>query len=125
MLRFMSIHLVKNQEDCESFISAMNICFVESIENYGKSKKIDNFFWNEVKKTYEYLFHAFLRIKTYRHAINHEKLNPNFQKYYDDFLKEDFSGKDYRYINDGFFICQQVVLDSLVEAFMLEVNNLE
>ena len=124
-LRFSKISIVKTKEDFEIFINSMNICFVEPIESYGKTNGKKAYFWNEVKDYYKYLFQALLRIKVYRHASHHEKLDPQFIKIYDGFLKEDFSDRDFNCISDGYFLCQQIVLDHLVEAFMIEINGLE
>lgn len=124
-LRFSKISVVKTKEDFEIFINSMNICFVEPIESYGKTNGKKAYFWNEVKDYYKYLFQALLRIKAYRHASHHEKLDPKFIKIYDGFLKEDFSDRDFNCIPDGYFLCQQIVLDHLVEAFMIEINGLE
>ena len=123
--KFFSMKPVENIDDYVVFINTMNICFVESIENFGKGHGKKDYFWNEIQFSYKTLFHALLRIKTYRNASDHSELNEKFKKFYDNFLEEDFDKKDFHYFEDGFYICQQVVLDALVEAFMIEVGGLE
>ena len=123
--RYLEIKEVTSLNELENFLNTINICIVEPIKNYGIEINNKNYLWTDIKNTYKHLFHALCRINAYRNASHHQKLTSDAEILYQNYLLEDFDGRDYELITDGCFLCQQIILDSLVVAFMLEINGLD
>ena len=76
--KFAELGPVASENQFEVFFNTCNRCFVESIENYGKSIGDDKYFWDEIKKAYPSLFNILHRIKVYRHYNDHLSLNKEY-----------------------------------------------
>ena len=117
--KFASIIPASSEMEFESFFNICNRCFVESIENYGKSIGKPNYFWNEIKNTYPSLHAVLHRIKVYRHSQDHLSLHPDVAQKYRKFWDEDTKG-----ISDSDeqrFAIQQKTLENLLTAVQLEI----
>ena len=113
---------VSNEHQFISFITTCNKCFVESIDNYGKSIGKPKYFWNEIKSTYPTLFEVLHRIRVYRHSADHLKLNPDVAKLYNEYWNEDTAGIS----NDEekYFVIQQRLLEGFVTAIQIEMAGI-
>lgn len=120
--RFASIKPVSTQEEFEVFFNTCNRCFVESIENYGKSIGKSNYFWSDIKMQYPALFEVLHRIKIYRHSGDHLTLKPDVAQKYKEFLSEDTQG--IADTNDRFFVIQQKLLESFLSAIQIEMSSI-
>lgn len=119
--RFSAITPVHTESEFENFFNICNRCFVESIENYGKSISKANYFWEDIKKEYPTLFQVLLKIKVYRHSADHLELNQRFTKLYNEFWKEDTQG-----ISDTAeqrFVIQQRLLEDFLAAIQIEMSD--
>lgn len=122
--RLLEIPVANTENDFKVFISTLSNCFVESIENYGKSIKKSNYFWNEIKSAYPHVFNALLRVKAYRNRSEHLKLTPQMQDIVNQFLHLDLEGKPICEVRDSNFILQQCTIESLKVAISVEISNL-
>ena len=103
------------------FINICNRCFVEPIENYGKSIAKNRYFWTDIKPNYPALFSILERIKIYRHWKDHSELKPDVAKKLQSFLDADISGIS---IQERPFVIQQKLLDGLFTSIQAEMGNL-
>ena len=110
---------INNEEQFERFFNTCNKCFVESIDNYGKSIGNDKYFWNCIKTAYPTLFEVLHRIRIYRHSSDHLMLNPDIEKKYSEFWNEDT--KDISDESEKFFVVQQRLLESFLTAIQVEM----
>jgi hypothetical protein len=122
--RFASIEPCESEKDFESFINICNRCFVESIENFGASKNLKTYFWNEIKTEYPGLWDALNRIKLYRHERFHLVLTSNASTTLSEYLKRDLDGKSVNQVLDGYFLLQQRSLDGLLTGLQIEIAKL-
>ncbi len=117
--KFAAISPVSTESEFESFFNICNRCFVESIENYGKSIGKPKYFWNEIKTTYPTLFNVLHRIKVYRHSKDHLTLNPDVAKKHKEFWNKDTQGISDP--NDQRFVVQQRLLEEFLAAIQIEM----
>lgn len=121
---FHKISIVESKNEFSNFINTCNRCFVESLENYGKSTGKSDYFWKDIKDNYPGLFYALDRIKTYRNEQDHLVLNNGVEKKLLDYLKSDLEGKKPSQIDDLYFILEQRVLDGILTGIQIELNNI-
>jgi hypothetical protein len=121
---FSNARVCQSEDDFDVFINACNRCFVESVENYGKSIQKATFFWEDVKTTYPNLWFALHRIKIYRINHMHLKLNANANGDLLGYLDQDLEGRSPSQVNDLYFVLQQCVLDGLLTGIQVEINRL-
>jgi hypothetical protein len=114
----------QSEDDFNSFVNSCNRCFVESIENYGKSISRSNYFWQDIKNQYSGLFYALHRIKVYRNNHMHLKLNPDVNDQLLEYLKQDLEGRNPGQVSDLYFVLQQCILDGLLTGIQIEINKL-
>lgn len=122
--KFMNLGIVTDEISFENFINTCNKCFVESIENYGKTVGKNKYYWEEIKKTYPGLWHALHRIKIYRHERMHIQLNTAASQALTEYLSQDLENRNPSSIEALFFILQQCVLDSLLTGLQIEISNI-
>lgn len=117
--KFAAISPVSTEGEFENFFNICNRCFVESIENYGKSIGKSKHLWNEIKTSYPTLFNILNRMKVYRHSKDHLALNPDVAKKYNEFWNSDTQGitdpADQR------FVVQQRLLEDFLAAIQIEI----
>ncbi|ADY55387.1 hypothetical protein Sgly_1059 [Syntrophobotulus glycolicus DSM 8271] len=119
--RFRSITAVANETEFLEFINICNRCFVESIENYGKSIAKNRYFWTDIKPNYPAIFSILERIKVYRHWKDHSALRPDVAKKLQEFLEADTFGIS---IEEKPFVIQQKLLDGFFTNIQAEMSNL-
>jgi hypothetical protein len=107
-----------------AFLHSYNRCFIESIENYGKTLKNINYFWNEIKNNYPDLWEALYRLKIYRNKFVHAELNKKLNEDFNKFIKKDLEGRKPKDVPDLEFYFQQCILDGLLLGIQIESNNL-
>lgn len=117
--KFASSLPVSTEAQFETFFNVCNKCFVESIENYGKSIGNNKYFWNEIKNSYPNLFVVLERIKVYRHSSDHLKLKPDVEKKYREFWEIDTQGMAEE--DEKLFVIQQRLLESFLTAIQVEM----
>ncbi len=118
--KFANIKVCQNAEDFTSFINTCYRCFVESIDNYGKSVGKSNYYWNEIKSTYPGLWHALQRIRLYRHDFFHLELKANVNDSLLEYLDTDLEGRMPSQVDELHFWLQQCVLDGLLTGIQIE-----
>ena len=121
---FQQTQVVSTKDDLNSFLNTCYRCFVESIENYGKSISKKKYFWEEIEKNYPDLWDSLYRIKLYRHAADHLELSPNFDRDLKFYINLDYEGKKPDTIPDPQFYMQQCILESLLIGIQIESNKL-
>lgn len=119
--KFSSLTVVTNETEFLEFINICNRCFIEPIENYGKSIAKNRYFWTDIKPNYPALFSILERIKIYRHWKDHSELKPDVAKKLQSFLDADISGIS---IQERPFVIQQKLLDGLFTSIQAEMGNL-
>ena len=117
------IGVVIDKASYGNFLNTYYRCFVESIENYGKSLHKNDYFWGDIKKTYPALWEALYRLKLYRHAYVHRELNEKPSKDFYGFIKTDLEGKNPNEIPDLEFFIQQSILDGILTGIQIESNK--
>lgn len=117
------IEVVTDKSSYGDFLHTYNRCFIESIENYGKSISKNNYFWEDIKSSYPDLWEALYRLKLYRHEFVHSKLNPKPSEDFLNFVKKDLEGQKPKDIPDLHFFIQQCILDSLLLGIQIESNR--
>lgn len=120
--KFASIKPIYTEEQFQHFFNICNKCFVESIENYGKSIGKNNYFWEEIKNTYPSLFEVLHRIKIYRHSSDHLKLNTVVAQKYQEYWNEDVA--DVSEESEQHFVIQQRILENFLSAVQIEIENI-
>lgn len=118
--KFASLTVVTNRMEFENFFNICNRCFVESIENYGKSIGKNNYFWSDIKNQYKSLFETLHRIKVYRHSADHLQLQPQIAQNYQKFWQEDTEGMSD--VNECYFCVQQRLLESFLTNLQIEMG---
>lgn len=117
--RFMMLTDVSSSGEFSNFFNVCNRCFVESIENYGKSIGKNSYFWSDIKLTYTALFPVLERMKVYRHSENHLVLNQNVSQKYAKFWREDTEGIGD--VDTQRFCIQQRLLENFLAAIQIEL----
>ena len=117
--KFASISPVSTEGEFENFFNACNRCFVESIENYGKSIGKSKYFWNEIKTSYPTLFNVLHKMKVYRHSKDHLALNSDVAQKYNEFWSSDTQGISDP--NEQRFVIQQRLLEDFLAAIQIEI----
>lgn len=120
--KFAGVSPIVTEPQFESFFNVCNRCFVESIENYGTSIGKPKYFWNEIKSSYPSLFNILHKIKVYRHSKDHLKLNPDVARKYAEFWNDDTQG--FANQDDQRFVIQQKLLEGLLTAIQIEIDNI-
>ena len=120
--RFVALGVVSDETSFSGFFNVCSRCFVESLENYGKSIGKNNYLWSEIKNEYPNLFMVLERIKIYRHSSDHLALNPTVAQKYRDFLKKDTQGIEDP--DEQRFCIQQRVLESLLTSVQIELGKI-
>lgn len=118
--KFASLTVVANRMEFENFFNVCNRCFVESIENYGKSIGKNNYFWTDIKNQYKSLFETLHRMKVYRHSADHLQLQPQVAQNYQKFWQEDTEGMSDE--NECYFCIQQRLLESFLTNLQIETG---
>jgi hypothetical protein len=122
--RFFRLTLVEDHEGFQSFVNVCNRCFVEPVEQTGKSLNKKNYFWEDLKADYPDLWHALLRVKLYRHEAMHMDLNDRVRDQLAEMKRQDFKGRTETSIPEKEFFLQQKILDGLFTSVMLEIDRL-
>ena len=122
--KFKNILLCESLKDFENFINTCNRCFVEPIDNHGKSIGDNNYFFNCIKPEYPELWKSLQRIKIYRNNHMHILLYPNVNRSLIDYLKVDLEGNDPNKVSDLGFMLQQCTIDGLLIGLHLEIIKL-
>jgi hypothetical protein len=118
---FLNISITTSESEFSTFINICNRCYVESIINYGKEIGLPNYYFNEIKHSYQGLWDALERIRLYRHNYMHLKLFPSVNQQMIDLLKSDLEGKTPGQVIDLYFVLQQCVLDGLLSGVQTEI----
>lgn len=122
--KILNVPVAYTENDFKVFISTFSNCFVESIENYGRSISKTNYFWTEIKDSYPYLFKGLLRIKAYRNQCEHLTLNPRMQEYVEKYQSLDLEGRSPCEVDEVDFVLQQRTIEKFKLAISLENANL-
>lgn len=122
--KFASIELCQSAGDFVTFINVCYRCFVESIDNYGKSIGKPDYFWKDFKNFYPGLWYALQRIRLYRHDFFHLELKSNVNSSLLEYLEVDLEGNAPSKVNDLHFWLQQCVLDGLLTGIQIESQRL-
>lgn len=117
--KFASLKPVTNDAQLRDFMNTCYRCFVESIDNYGKSVSKRDYFWTVIQQAYPTLHDVLHRIRVYRHSGDHLKLEPNVAKKFKEFWDEDTQGITEE--TEKYFVIQQRVLESFRTAIQLEM----
>ncbi len=122
--KLLEVPVARTENDFRAFISTFFNCFVESIQNYGKSIRHSDYFWEDIHKAYPHLFDALLRVKAYRNWCEHLQLTAAMQEHVDRYLRTDLEGKRPCEVHELYFVLQQCVLEELKLAVSLEISLL-
>lgn len=118
--KFAGIVPISTEKDFIYFFNICYRCFIEPIDNYGKSISNKNYFWNDIKKEYPTLFEVLHRIRVYRHSEDHAQLRPEVAGKYEEYWKEDTEGISS--IKDQRFAVQQKLLEQFLTALQVELS---
>lgn len=113
---------VYSEDQFEQFVNTCYRCFVESIDNYGKTIGKNKYFWNEIRNVYPSLFNVLHRIRVYRHSSDHIKLEPNVAQKYREYWDEDTRGISDE--GEKYFVVQQRLIESLLTAIHIEAAGI-
>jgi hypothetical protein len=122
--RFFGLPVVQDNQSFQTFVNVCNRCFVEPIEQVGRTLNKRNYFWDDLKADYPDLWYALLRVKLYRHEAMHLDLTDRTRELLASLKAEDFKGKPEASLPEKDFFLQQKVLDGLFTSTMLELDRL-
>lgn len=122
--QFTAIRVVRSEVEFSSFINVCNRCFVEGVENYGRSIGLNRYYWIDIKQTYQGLWYSLERIKIYRHENMHLLLTAQASSELLAYIKQDLEGRNPSAVKDSHFILQQCVLDGLLSGIQIELAKL-
>jgi hypothetical protein len=122
--QFCQLQVVSDRANFGDFLNTCNRCFIESIDNYGKSILRKDYFWKDIKDNYPSLWIPLYRIKVYRHNYVHRILKDKFFKDFMDFINTDLEGQSPSEVKDLPFVLQQCVLEGLLTGIQIESNKL-
>lgn len=117
--RISSIKVVKNWPEFSEFITDINICLNETIDEENGSR----YFFNDLKTQYATLFSALNRIRIYRNNENHLRLKEKLDKVLQDYMESDLLGVKLNSYAEPWFLMQQICLDELFVAIQVEINK--
>ena len=120
--KFAAVTPVSTDEQFQYFFNVCYRCFVESIENYGKSIGKTDYFWVDIKTAYPNLFEVFHRIRVYRHSGDHLRLNATVAAKYKEFWDEDVA--DITELTEQYFVIQQRLLENFLSSIQIELENI-
>lgn len=118
-----SIPVVYDEASFSSFINTLYRCFVESIDNYGKSINDLQYLQKTINSTYPILSRTLDKIKEYRNERDHILLSDYHKKKFDEYLKEDM--EPYESTDDKLFCLQQKIIIEIITSVYNETMNLE
>jgi len=121
---FSDIEIALDKPSYKDFIDTTYRCFVESIDNYGNSINKNKYYWKQIKETYPTLWDAFQRIRIYRVASFHGKLNDIAQEQFTKYINIDLEGQNPNEVPDIQYVIQQRTLDNLLVAIQVETYKL-
>ncbi|WP_412474818.1 hypothetical protein ACK83U_08250 [Rhizobium sp. WW22] len=117
--RISSIKIVNNWSEFSEFITEINICLNETIdENHGTK-----YFFNNLKTHFPSMFNSLNRIRVFRNNVNHLKLKGNINNVLEKFLDEDLMGNKLSSYDEPWFLLQQICLDELFVSIQVEINR--
>ena len=122
--RFFGIRVVRDEPGFSAFVNTCNRCFVEPIENYGKGRNDQKYFWRLAQDVYPMLGEALRRIKVYRHNRVHIMLEGHVEEELGAFLKRDLNGQNPSAVPELWFVLQQRVMDELLVGILIETDQL-
>ncbi|EIX9371864.1 hypothetical protein ML023_000687 [Klebsiella pneumoniae] len=117
------INVASDESTFSFFINVINRCFVESIDVYGKSLNVNDYYWNNIKNSYPELWSVLDRVKVYRNERDHLHLNKTNIDKLDSYLKEDLEGKAFSQLKEPYFLLQQRLLDRMLLAILNEIDR--
>lgn len=95
--------------------------FVESMDIFGKSSNIKDYFWTVIKTFYPVLQEALLRLRVYRHDVQHIELTQQVQGQLDRFLTADLEG-EFTHSPERYWVQFQRCLDEMHRALQHEIS---
>jgi len=117
----LSSRVVASADDWRVFINILNRSLVEAIESFGHIRGIKNYFWS-LEESVPAVFDSLMRIKCYRHHVNHLTLKPRVEERLRKYQKRDLpSGVP---SGDVPFALQQATVDNLVCDLQVELARL-
>lgn len=117
------VPVAKDNQSFSTFINIFYRCFVESIDNYGRTLKHDKYFEKVIKPSYPLLYGVFDKIKEYRNEQDHLLLTSYHKQKLDEYLSEDLeSSLD---TTDKYFCLQQKIIIELLTNIYGESMGLE
>jgi hypothetical protein len=120
---FMKLGVVSSKFEFTAFVNICYRCFVESIDVYGKSISINNYYSENIKLEYEGLFYSLNRIKVYRNEQDHLVLRNSINEQLLEYLENDLESQNAGQVDDLYFVLQQRVLDGLLTGIHIELNK--
>lgn len=118
-----AIPVAVDKQTFSTFINVFYRCFVESINNYGKTIQKDHYLDNEIKNPYPLLFKTFDKIKEYRNEQDHLLLTSYHKQKLDKYLLEDLENS--LETPDKYFCLQQKIVIELITNIYGESMGLE
>ncbi|WP_274577102.1 hypothetical protein [Mameliella sp. AT18] len=113
--------LVDSEDSARSFLVHLHKYVVEPSDKCLGRGGVANS--SEFRSELPILFHAFMRVKTYRNIHCHLEVNSYTEQDYRRFLIEDFNGALIEDVEDGWFKLQRRVMDYLHVALQAEISK--
>lgn len=120
--KFVRVSVVTDRDSFTSFINVCNMCFVESIETFGRAISRNDYFWKDIREACPGIWPALHRIKLYRISCDHLKPNPETAEEIERQFHQDIGAPGPNSTDDSFFVLQQCVLDGLMEGIQIDLN---
>ncbi len=117
-----TVPIAKDEQTFSSFINVFYRCFIESINNYGKSINSSQYLQTTIASTYPVLARTFDKIKEYRNEQDHILLTDFHKKKLNEYLAEDLEPLDNK--TDKYFCIQQKIIIELITSIHSEATNL-
>ena len=121
--KLLLIPVASDHQSFATFINTLYRCFVESINNFGKSRSITNYLDAVIQKDYPILYRTLDKIKEYRNGQDHLLLTDYHQKKFSEYIQEDL--ENFSDIKEKYFCIQQKLIIELITSIHAESIGLE
>ncbi|MED4728639.1 hypothetical protein P9597_10865 [Aneurinibacillus migulanus] len=119
-----NLPLCRSENQFKVFISSFYISFVESLDNAGKSKRKKDYFWTKFKQQFPDIQKVLHKIRLYRHSTEHTSLEDKYKQTYFSFLEEDLNGALPMFVENGYLILQEKLLNELEASLRNHLTKL-
>ncbi|MNC07828.1 hypothetical protein D3C75_553870 [compost metagenome] len=118
--RFLSIPVATTEEKFENFVNSVMQSLIEVLNKGNRN----SYFFVDFKNFFPKIQRVLHKIRVYRNAGHHLKLDDQVKENYFLFLNEDLNGALPMFVENGYHILQTKLIRDLYDVLFTEVNNI-